>query len=398
MRRYYRGRDPERVQSVDEMAALARRILPRFVWEYLAGGAEDEITLRANRQVFEHLGLESKTLQPCHPPAVARRLLGAEASLPVAIAPSGYNGMLYPQADIELARAACSRGIPFTLSTVSNASLEEVRRVLPELNLWFQLYAMRDQSVQDNLLARARAVGVNTLLVTSDALVLGNREWDRRSFSKPRQLSLGSLLNVLCHPGWIGRVMLPSGLPVMGNLLPYLPERERTALGSMKFIGEQMDALMDWEKLARLRDQWSGRLVLKGVLHPDDAERAVALGLDGLVVSNHGGRQLDGALSSLQALERIVGRVGGRTELLLDSGVRRGADVVKALSLGASGVLLGRATLYGVTVKGAEGAGRVLDMVAEELQRCLNLMGCTGVDDLGPEWLIRQMAGVRTET
>lgn len=389
MRRYHGGRNLARVQSVAEMAALARRRLPHFVWEYLEGGAEEEITLKANRRVFAQLGLEVKTLQPCHPPGVERQLLGTVSSLPLAIGPSGYNGMLYPQADIELARAAFSSGIPFTLSTVSNASMEEVRRTVPELNLWFQLYAMRDQAVQDDLLARARAADVTALLVTSDALVLGNREWDRRNFSRPRQLSLGNKLNVLRHPGWIGRVMLPSGLPLMGNLLPYLPASERTALGSMKFIGEQMDSLLDWDKLARLRDQWSGRLVLKGVLHPDDAERAVALGVDGLVVSNHGGRQLDGALSSLQALERIADRVAGRTELLLDSGIRRGADVVKALSLGANGVLLGRATLYGVAVKGSAGAKRVLEILEEELKRCLNLMGCGGLDELGPEWLLR---------
>lgn len=389
MRRYYSGGDLERIHSVAEMAALAQRKVPHFAWEYLAGGAEDELTLAQNRDAFQRYALESRTLRPCHPPALERALLGREAQLPMAIGPSGYNGMLYPRADIELARAAAKCGIPFTLSTVSNASMEEVRAALPELNFWFQLYAMRDPAVQADLLARARAVEASALLVTSDALVLGNREWDRRNFVRPRQLSFGNKLDVLRHPGWIARVMLPSGLPMMRNLEPYLPASERNALGSMKFIGEQMDTLLDWDKLARLRDQWSGKLVLKGVLHPDDAERALGLGLDALVVSNHGGRQLDGALSSLQALERIAERVGGRIELLLDSGVRRGADIVKALALGASGVLLARATLYGVTVAGEAGAGRVLDILAEELARCLNLMGCDGVDGLGPDWLVR---------
>lgn len=388
MRRYYSGGDLERIHSVAEMAALAQRKVPYFAWEYLAGGAEQELTLRANRDAFERIRLHSRTLRPCLTPQLAHALLGTQAKLPLAIGPSGYNGMLYPQADIELARAAVSRGVPFTLSTVSNASLEAVREAAPELKLWFQLYPMRDPKVQQDLLQRARAVEAQALFVTSDAQVLGNREWDRRNFARPRQLSWRNKLQVLRHPGWIRRVMLPHGLPVMGNLLPYLPADERNALGSMKFIGEQMDTLLDWDKLARLRDQWQGKLILKGVLHPDDAAQALALGLDGIVVSNHGGRQLDGALSSLDALLPIAERVGGRMELLLDSGIRRGSDIVKALALGATGVLLGRATLYGVTVAGAEGAGRVLDLLGEELARCLNLMGCDGIDSLNRDWLV----------
>ncbi len=397
MRRFYRGPDLARVHSVAEMAAQAQRKVPYFVWEYLSGGAEDELTLAANRQVFASYQLESRTLVPCHPPRVAQTLLGQRAELPLAIAPTGFNGMLYPQADLELARAAHRQGVPFTLSTVSNLSLEQVRDALPDLNLWFQLYAMHDQSVQSDLLQRAQRAQASALLLTSDALVLGNREWDRRNFVRPRQLSLRNKLEVLRHPGWIGRVMWPSGLPVMGNLAPYLPQSERNALGSMKFIGEQMDALLDWDKLARIRDQWPGKLVLKGVLHPADAERAVALGLDALVISNHGGRQLDGAPGSLDALARIGPRVGGKIELLLDSGVRRGSDIVKALALGATGVLLGRATLYGVTVEGAEGAGRVLEILSEELRRCLNLMGCTQLDALDRDWLIDNRSRADTE-
>ncbi|WP_432697355.1 alpha-hydroxy acid oxidase [Marinobacterium sp. YM272] len=388
MRRFYSGGDMERVQSVAEMAALAQRKLPHFAWEYLAGGAENEITLAANRTVFDRYGLEVKTLQPCHPPAVSRQLLGCSSSLPLAIAPTGFNAMLYPQADLELARAAARKGIPLALSTVSNATMEQVRAAAPDLAFWFQLYPMRDAQVQEDLIRRAQAVEASALLVTSDATLLGNREWDRRNFARPRQLSLRNKLDVLRHPGWIRRVMIPSGLPMMGNLGPYIPESERSALGSMKFIAEQMDTLLDWDKLARIRDQWSGRLVLKGVLHPDDAERAISLGIDALVVTNHGGRQLDGAMSGLQALARIAGRVNGRIELLMDSGIRRGSDVVKALALGANGVLLGRSTLYGVAAGGSQGAARVLDILDEELKRCLNLMGCPGIDDLGPEWLL----------
>lgn len=391
MRRYYRGSDLQRVHSIAELAQLARRRLPHFAWEYLAGGAEDELTLQRNRQAFAEVGVQQRALVPCHAPSVSRTLLGREAALPLLIGPTGYNAMLYRDADIHLARAATARGVPFCLSTVANAALEYIVRQVPGVNLWFQLYAMRDAQIQADLLARARAVGVSTLLLTSDAMVLGNREWDRRNFVRPRQLSLGNKLDALRHPRWLQQALWPKGLPSMGNLDPYLPEGERTALGSMQFIGEQMDSLFDWDALARLRDQWAGQLLLKGVLHPADAERAAALGLDGIVISNHGGRQLDGAVSGLDALRLIAPQLRGRLTLLLDGGIRRGSDIAKALALGADAVLLGRASLFGVAVAGEAGAGRALDLLGEELRRTLNLMGCATIDDLSAEWLTLNM-------
>jgi (S)-mandelate dehydrogenase len=387
MRRYYRGTNLSRVQSIAELATLARQRLPHFVWEYLAGGAEDELTLQRNRQAYAEVGLQQRALVPCHVPGTTRALFGKSAALPLLIGPTGYNGMLHRDADIHLARAATARGVPFCLSTVANAALETIVRQVPGVDLWFQLYAMRDASIQASLLARAREAGVSTLLLTCDAMVLGNREWDRRNFVRPRQLSLRNKLQVLRHPRWLRQVMWPHGLPSMGNLDPYLPEDESTALGSMQFIGEQMDTLLDWSALARVRDQWAGQLLLKGVLHPADAERAIALGLDGVVISNHGGRQLDGAVSGLDALRLITPLTRGRLTLLLDGGIRRGSDIVKALALGADAVLLGRASLYGVAVAGEAGTARALDLLAEELRRTLNLMGCPDIDDLSAEWL-----------
>ncbi|MFC3608599.1 alpha-hydroxy acid oxidase [Stutzerimonas tarimensis] len=387
MRRFYQGSDLARIHSIAELAELARRRLPAFAWEYLAGGAEDELTLTRNRQAFAALGLQARTLVPCHPPSTRCALLGQSLPLPMAIGPTGYNGLLYRDADIHLAQAATARGLPYCLSTVSNAALEEIVSQVPGVDLWFQLYAMRDLGIQNDLLERAGRAGCSTLLLTSDAMVLGNREWDRRNYVRPRQLSLANKLDVLCHPRWLRQVMWPRGLPRLGNLDPYLPESERSALGSMKFIGEQMDSLLDWDSLARLRDRWPGKLLLKGVLHADDAEQAIALGLDGIVISNHGGRQLDGAVSSLEALAALAPKVRGRLALLLDGGIRRGSDILKARALGADAVLLGRATLYGVAVAGSDGAGRALDLLAEELRRSLNLMGCPALDRLGPDCL-----------
>ncbi len=382
MRRFYTGTDLDRVHSIAELAHMAQRRLPYFAWEYLNGGAQDELTLRDNLNAFNGYGLHTRAMVPCHAPDTSRLLLRQVLPLPMLIGPTGYNGLLHRDADIHLARAATSRGLPFTLSTASNTSLEDLVAAVPGVDLWFQLYAMRDPHVQKDLLQRASAVGCRTLVLTCDAMVLGNREWDRRSFARPRQLSWRNKFEVIRHPRWLKQTLWPSGMPGMGNLEPYLPASERNALGSMAFIGKQMDTLLDWDKLARLREQWNGRLLLKGVLHPADVEHAIALGLDGVVVSNHGGRQLDGALSSLDALAAIAPQAKGRLSLLLDGGIRRGSDIVKALALGVDAVMLGRSTLYGVAVAGESGAGRALDLLSEELVRTMNLMGCTHLNHL----------------
>jgi (S)-mandelate dehydrogenase len=382
MRRFYTGTDLDRVHSIAELAHMAQRRLPYFAWEYLNGGAQDELTLRDNLNAFNGYGLHTRAMVPCHAPDTSRLLLRQVLPLPMLIGPTGYNGLLHRDADIHLARAATSRGLPFTLSTASNTSLEDLVAAVPGVDLWFQLYAMRDPHVQKDLLQRASAVGCRTLVLTCDAMVLGNREWDRRSFARPRQLSWRNKFEVIRHPRWLKQTLWPSGMPGMGNLELYLPESERNALGSMAFIGKQMDTLLDWDKLARLREQWNGRLLLKGVLHPADVEHAIALGLDGVVVSNHGGRQLDGALSSLDALAAIAPQAKGRLSLLLDGGIRRGSDIVKALALGVDAVMLGRSTLYGVAVAGESGAGRALDLLSEELVRTMNLMGCTHLNHL----------------
>lgn len=361
---------------------MARRRLPNFAWEYLDGGAEEELTLRRNRQAFSEIGLLPQTLVPCHTTQTERLIFDTSIPLPIAIGPTGYNGMLYRDADIQLARAATARGLPFTLSTVSTSSLEQVVAAVPDVNLWFQLYCLRDPQVQTDLLQRADAVGCKTLLLTSDAVLLGNREWDKRNFIKPRHLSLRNKLDVLCHPRWLKQAVWPHGLPILGNVERYLPVEHRTIEGAAHFIGAQMDTGLDWESLARLRDSWRHNLILKGVLHPRDAEKAVALGLDGLVVSNHGGRQLDGAPSSIECLPAIAAVTKGKLTLLLDSGVRRGTDIVKACAMGADAVLLGRATLYGLAVGGEAGAGHALDLLAQELRLALALLGKPGLNQL----------------
>jgi (S)-mandelate dehydrogenase len=375
MRRYHSGSDFRRTHSIAELAAMARRRLPHFAWEYLEGGAEEELTLKRNRQAFSDIALMPHTLVPCSDANTRRRVFDRELPMPMAIGPTGYNGMLRKDADIHLARAATERGLPFTLSTVSTSSMEQVAAAVPEVNLWLQLYCLRDPHIREDMLQRANAVGCQTLLLTSDAVLLGNREWDKRNFSRPRQLSLRNKFDVLCHPRWMHQTLWPNGMPSLANIERYLPPEQRNASGGAHFMGAQMDTGLDWDYLARLRDRWPQRLLLKGVMHPADAEKAVALGLDGIVITNHGGRQLDGVPASIDCLPAIAAVAKGKLTLLLDSGVRRGTDILKACALGADAVLLGRATLYGVAVGGQAGAGHALDLLADELRLALYLLG-----------------------
>lgn len=375
MRRYHAGPDFTRAHSIAELAHMARRRLPHFAWEYLEGGAEQELTLARNRQAFAEVSLLPRTLVPWQTPDTRRAFLGRELPLPMAIAPTGYNGMLHRDADIHLARAASERGLPFSLSTVSTSSLEQIVAAVPDVELWFQLYSMTDPQVQEDLLRRAEAVGCRTLLLTSDAVLLGNREWDKRNFARPRQLRLRNKLDVLRHPRWIKQTLWPHGMPSMANLDRYLPADQRNASGAAHFIGEKMEKQLSWDFLARLRERWPHRLLLKGVMHPQDAEQAVKLGLDGIVVTNHGGRQLDGVPASLDCLPAIVEVAKGKLSILLDSGIRRGTDILKACALGADAVLLGRATLYGVAVGGQAGVGHALDLLSNELRLALTLLG-----------------------
>jgi (S)-mandelate dehydrogenase len=361
---------------------MARRRLPHFAWEYLEGGAEEELTLRRNRQAFAEVNLLPRTLVPWETPDTRRTLFGREQALPMAIAPTGYNGMLHRDADIHLARAATERGLPFSLSTVSTSSMEQIVAAVPDVNLWFQLYSMTDPKVQEDLLQRAEAVGCKTLLLTTDAVLLGNREWDKRNFARPRQLSLRNKLDVLRHPRWIKQALWPHGMPSMANLDRYLPADQRNAAGAAHFIGEKMEKHLSWDFLARLRERWPHRLLLKGVMHPQDAEHAVKLGLDGIVVTNHGGRQLDGVPATLDCLPAIVEVARGKLSIILDSGIRRGTDILKACALGADAVLLGRATLYGVAVGGQAGAGHALDLLSNELRLALTLLGQPDLNQL----------------
>jgi (S)-mandelate dehydrogenase len=383
-RRPFRGSDIARALNVADLRELARRRLPRFVFEYVDGGAEDEVTLRGNRTAFERLRLLPRTLIDTAARHQRTQILAAEAPAPMVIAPTGFNGMLYPQGDLALARVAARRGIPFTLSTVSTVRLEDVAKSAGG-RLWMQLYVMKDRAIARDIMQRAAACAYEALVFTTDANVFGNREWDQRGYRAPGKPTLRTVLDTLRHPRWFSGVMLRHGMPRFRNLESFLPAGAVTALGGSTVIPKLFDATLSWDDITWIRQQWRGKLLIKGVLTAADAARAASLGCDGIVITNHGGRQLDSCVAPIDVLPEIVAAVGGRLAVLLDSGVRRGTDIAKALALGAQAVMIGRPTLYGLAAGGEAGVERALSILTTEFDRVLGQLGCNSVADLTPQ-------------
>lgn len=386
-RRRHGGGDFLRAITIEDLRQIASRKVPNFVFEYLEGGAEDEVTLRRNRDVFERIAWLPRTLAGPGLPDLSATVLGDALQMPIVIAPTGFNGMLWPEGDRALARAAAQSGICFTLSTVGNYDVVKLGRELPG-KVWFQLYPFREQGSADRLIERAEEAGCDKLVVTTDVPVLGAREWDQRNYREPLKLSLPSVLDVLAHPGWLRRVMIPRGAPQFANLTEFLPPDAHSALQGVRFMGTQVNAELNWDDIARWRARWRGKLVLKGILCVDDARRAVEIGADGIVLSNHGGRQIDSAVSAMEILPSVAAAVGGKLSILVDGGFRRGSDVLKAVALGADAVMIGRAALYGLGAGGEAGVTHALGVLRTEMQRTLALLGCRNLAELGPH-LIR---------
>ena len=373
----------DRAINIEDLRRMARRRLPRAIFDFFDGGAEDEVTLRENRAAFERVRLLPRVLVNVAQVDTGVELFGARAKLPLAIAPTGGIAAGRVHADLMLARAAKAYGVPYTLATPAGTSIERMAAEV-DARRWFQLYVVRDREFREKLVARARDAGYEALLVTVDLAVSGKRERDpRNGFVTPYRPNWRNSHDVLRKPAWL-LDLLRHGLPDMANFAGY-------KFSSIKMsdiataVGREMDAAFDWEELKRLREQWPGKLLLKGIERPDDAERAAAMGCDGVVVSNHGGRQLDGAAPSLEALPAVARAVGSRIAVLLDGGVRRGVDILKARALGAQAVLVGRATLFGVMAGGEPGARRALEILSSELERAMKLCGVRSMAEVGPD-------------
>ncbi|HRP35607.1 MAG TPA: alpha-hydroxy acid oxidase [Gammaproteobacteria bacterium] len=385
-RKLYAGRDFRRALSIEELRGIARRRLPHFAFEYIESGAEDESTLRWNRAIFEQLRFLPRTLVDTTARNQRTKLLGRDSHAPLVIAPTAMNGMLHRRGDTALARAAAAAGIPSCLSTFSNVRLEALAAEV-QGRLWMQLYLLGDRAIARDIVGRAEQAGYEALVLTTDANVFGFREWDRRNYRAPGRLTLRNLFDAARRPRWALDVMVPDGFPCFENVREFLPPEAQSARAGVAHLPRLLVPDVSWADVEGLRRAWPRKLLVKGILTVEDARRAVDAGCDGIVLSNHGGRQLDGCISPLETLPEVVAAVGEHAAVLVDSGFRRGTDIVKALALGADAVMVGAATLYGLAAGGEEGARHAIGLLTGEIDRVLGQLGCNSVQELGPQLL-----------
>jgi isopentenyl diphosphate isomerase/L-lactate dehydrogenase-like FMN-dependent dehydrogenase len=372
--------------SVAAMRALARRALPRPVFDFADGGSEDEVTLRANESAFSRIELLPRPLNGVAQRDLSVEIFGSRLSMPVMIGPTGLAGLFWPGGEIASSRAAAKAGTAYCISHASVCPLEAI----PASGgpRWMQVFIFRDRGFTRELADRAAASGHDALVLTIDNQLLGNRERDlRNGFKIPPRFAAGDVFATALRLPWLVRMAREIPRITFGN---YLREGSTESLATLAGrMASFLDPAMSFADVEALRRHWKGPLVVKGVLHPDEARRLVALGVDGIIVSNHGGRQLDGAPASIEALPPVVDAVEGRIPLMLDGGIRRGSDVVKALALGARLCLIGRPQLWGLALAGEAGVAHVLEIFRREIDRVMGLMGLSSIAEIGPHCLLR---------
>ena len=380
--------DFSQVHNIDDFKRLARGYLPRPIFDWIEGGAEGEVSLANNRTVFDRVRFKPRTLVDMTIRSQTVELFGKPMSSPFAIAPMGNLSLFWPNAEVVMAQAAVAAGVPFVLSTASAVSMETVAESAPGGRLWFQLYVFKDKKVNRSLVDRAAAAGYEALMITTDTHMFPKRERDRRNGiglnlkKTPRNIAA-----VMARPRWLWDVVLSRPMPKLANL-----EREVTGETTYEALANyfltQRHPGFDLDDLKQLRDQWKGKLLVKGILNLEDALRAIEIGVDGIILSNHGGRNLEGSAAPFEVLPEIVDGVGGRMPVLLDSGFRRGSDIVKALAIGAKAVLLGRPAAYAVAGGGSAGVAHTLAALKDEVDRVQGFMGCRTLDELGRDLLL----------
>ncbi len=373
--------------SITDYRALARARLPHFLFEYLDGGSYDEVTLRRNVEDLHSVALKQRVLRDVSLIDLSTTLFDQRWSMPVGLGPVGLSGLYARRGEVQAAKAAAAAGVPFALSTLSACSIGEVAHAAP---LWFQLYIVQDRGFVSDMIARAKEAGCGALLLTVDLAVPGTRYRDYRAgLSGSMRGPIGRMWQVVQRPHWAWDVAVRGRPLAMGNLEPLLGSG--AALSDlMGWVGRNFDASVTWKDVEWVRSQWPGPLIIKGILDPDDARAAAANGANGIVVSNHGGRQLDGALSSARALPQIADAVAGSVAILADGGVRSGLDVVRMLALGADFVLLGRAWAYALAACGEAGVAHVLKLIGDEMRVAMALTACTKVAEIDKEILERR--------
>jgi len=367
--------------NVDDLRVRARRRLPRAVFDFIDGGAGDERTLAANRRDLDAITLSPRVLTDVSRREMSTTIFGRRLELPLLFAPTGMTGLASPKGELPAARAAAAAGVGYCLSINATSSIEEVAAETGA-PFWFQLYPLRDRDMMHKLIERAGSAGCDALIVTVDLPVQGKRERDvRNGFTIPPRVSLSDVVRLLATPRWLWDMAL-------GPRLTFANFGTGSGFVELaKFIGDQFDPSFAWPDLADLKRLWKGPLLVKGVLHADDARRALDHGADGIIVSNHGGRQLDGVASAISALPRIVDAVAGRAPVLLDGGIRRGIDLIRARALGAQACLIGRPFLYALAAQGATGPARVIELLRDELDNAMALLGQPSFNAIGSEVL-----------
>jgi L-lactate dehydrogenase (cytochrome) len=376
------------VTNIADLRALARRRVPRAFFEYADRGSYDEATLHENRRALDRLQLRQRVMQDVDNRSLATTIIGSPVSMPLAIAPTGLTGLQHGSGEIHGARAAAQAGIPFCLSTMSICSIEQVHAA-SDTPFWFQVYVMRDRGFTRELIQRARAADCSALMLTADLTVQGQRHREiKNGLSVPPKITLRNLFDIASKPRWAWHV-LQAPSRSFGNLEGRIGGADSlTTLA--QWIANQFDPTLNWDDLAWIRELWPGKLIIKGILDPEDARLAVAHGVDAIVVSNHGGRQLDGAPGSIDVLASIVDAVDGRTEVLFDSGITSGQDLLKALALGARAGLIGKAFLYGLGAGGQAGVAQAIELIRRELSVTMALTGQRDAAHISPDILWRR--------
>ena len=375
-----------RAASVDDLRTIARRRLPRGVFDYVDGGAEDELTLAANRAAFDATGFRPRVLRNVSAVDVSSKLLGEPAAYPLALAPTGFTRIVHPEGELAVARAAARAGLPYTLSTLSTCSIEEVRAV-SDGRLWFQVYAWRDRGLVKEMVTRAAEARYEALVLTVDTAVLGRRERDvRRGFALPPTIGPRTFVDGALHPQWTVSFLRSDPIR-FANVLGREVGDGAAPVVISEYISTQFDPALSWSDVEWLQAVWDGPIVIKGIQTVDDAAIAADLGVAAVALSNHGGRQLDGSPAPFSLVAPVVDAVAGRTAVICDGGIRRGSDIVKAVAAGAAGCMAGRAYLYALGAGGERGVERLLTWFRNDLVRTMTLLGCSGVHELDRDLL-----------
>jgi (S)-mandelate dehydrogenase len=374
--------------NIDDLKRMAKRRLPKIMFDFIEGGVEDEVGLTTNAKAFRDIRLVPRYYNDTSKRTQKATLFGREYASPFGIAPTGMAGAFQQGAERFLSQAANDADVPYLMSGASNVSMEDGAKLAPR-NLWYQIYGARDRTFQLDLVKRATDLGLSTIAVTCDVPVSSNRERNRRNgFVRPLRMTLPTILEAMLHPEWVINYFRTGGLPMLANWERYAPAGSTADQVADIFAKQTPDASQTWKDLEAIRSAWSGKLLVKGIMHPEDARTAIGMGVDGLIVSNHGARQLDNMPSSLEMLPMIRTALGPDVPLLLDSGVRRGSDIVAALCLGANFVLTGRATLYGATAGGLAGVKKAISILQREVDLVMGQIGVETLDELGPQFLL----------